>query len=44
MKLKELIQKTLWTSFGEKKLIMAVKGVQDKAECYVIVTHLMLYA
>lgn len=36
MKLKEqrdLIQKTLWTSFGEEELIMVVKAAEDEAEC-----------
>ncbi len=35
MKLKELrdlIQKTLWTSFGEEELILAVKYAEDEAE------------
>lgn len=31
-KVKDLIQKTLWSNFGEEKLTMAVKAVEDKLE------------
>ncbi|KAI7792395.1 gag-pol fusion polyprotein [Triplophysa rosa] len=30
---KDLIQETLWASFGEEDLIMAVKAVEDEVQC-----------
>lgn len=32
-KVKDLIQKTLWSNFGEEELTMAVKAAEDKVEC-----------